>query len=141
MELSHETQREGQRCKALQAVLKGGDVVPDLTQVVRAAVDGGAGLGRKQLPQSRLRALDAAGEHGLPADEGPDQEMRVGESPSFTGEPADGAVGGGQPEGERLIPREGRRGWSRHEGAVVAGAVHEASVGLSLSVGHRAAPR
>ena len=36
--------------------------------------------------------------------------MRVGESPSFTDESADGAVGGGQAEGEMLIPREGRWG-------------------------------
>ena len=36
--------------------------------------------------------------------------MRVGESPSVTDESADGAVGGGQAEGEMLIPREGRRG-------------------------------
>ena len=70
MQLAHETQRDRQRCEPLQAVLQGGDVVPHLAQIVGAAVDGSAGLGRQQLAEGRLRAFDAAGEDGLLANEG-----------------------------------------------------------------------
>ena len=140
MQLTHEAQRDWQRREALQTVLEGGDVVAHLAQVVGAAVDGAAGLGRQQLAEGRLRPFNAAGEDGFLAHKGADEEVRVGKTPSLAREPADGPVRSRQVQREALVPRQRWRGRSRHEGAVAPGAVHQATVRLSLSVRQGAAP-
>ena len=134
VQLAHETQRDRQRGEPLQAVLQGGDVVPHLAQVVGAAVDGSAGLGGQQLAEGRLRAFDAAGEDGLLANEGADQEVRVGKTPPLARKPANGPVGSGQADRETLAPRQGRWRGGGDEGAVAPGAVQEVTVRLSLGV-------
>ena len=140
MQLAHQTQRGGQRLQAIEAVLEGGDVVAHFAQILGAALDGGAGLGREQLAESRLGSLDAAGEDGFLPNKETDEEMRIGKTASFPRKPADGPVGGGQAQGEAFVPRQRWWGWSRHKGAVAARAVHQATVGLALSVGQHTAP-
>ena len=61
--------------------------------------------------------------------------MWVGKTPSLSGEPADGAVGSGQADGQSLVPGQRWWGCSGHVGAVPAGAVDQTTVGLSLGHG------
>ncbi len=99
MHLAHQAERQGQGVQAFQPVLQGGHVVAHLPQVGGAPVHGRASLGGQQLAQGRLGALDAAGQNGLLADEGPHQEVGIGQPPSLAGQPADRPVGGRKVDG------------------------------------------
>lgn len=78
VKLSNEPQRERQVPEPFDPVLERRDVVAHLSEVVRASRDGCAGLGRQQLAQGCLGALDPTGEDRLPPQERPDQEVWVG---------------------------------------------------------------
>ena len=51
-----------------------------------------------------MRTLNAAGEHGFPAQERPDEEMRVRQPPTFAREPAYCLVGAGECGDEFSVP-------------------------------------
>ena len=131
--LAHQAQGHGQRLHAFEAVFQGGHVVGYLTQVVGASLHDRARLGGEQLPQGRLGPLDAAGQDGLLPNEGPYQEVGIGQAPSFAGKPADGPIGGREAQGDPVIPRQGRRERGRHIGPIVPRTVHRATMRPAFS--------
>ena len=62
----------------------------------------------KQIAQRALRALDLAREHGLPAHEHQDEQVRVGQNLDRAAEPTQLAVGGRQKGKQRLAHHERR---------------------------------
>ena len=63
--------------QALHALLERDDVVPHLAQILGAALDRRPGLSCEELAERRLRALDAARQDRLPADEWAHEQVRV----------------------------------------------------------------
>ena len=118
----------GSVAQPLDAVLERDDVVADLAQVCRTALDRRTGLGGEQLAERRLRALDAAREHRLAPDERADQQMRIRQPPALAGQPADRAIRGRERGDEAVAPFERRRQRRGHEGPVAAGTTDPASV-------------
>ena len=96
VELPHQPEREWQPLQPGHAVLERRHVVAHLAEVGRAPLHRRPGLGRQQLPERGLRALDPAGQNGLPADERPDEEVRVRELATLARQAADLAVGLGK---------------------------------------------
>ena len=129
----HQAQRHGQRLQACKPVLQCDDVVAHLPQVGGASLDGGPGFVGEQLSKGRLCSLDPAGLHRLLAHEGPDQQVGIGQPPSFARKPPDGPVGGRKLKGEARVPRHRRRERRRNIGPVAAQAVHHSTVMLACS--------
>src|SRR5438874_1804341 len=128
VQLPHEPQRQRQRAQSLHAVLERDDVVGDLTQVSRAARDGGTSLGREELAEGRLRPFDATREHRLAPDEGADEQVRIREPAALAGEPADRPVCRRERSGEPGAPFEAGRNGRRHVGPVAARTADPAAV-------------
>ena len=139
--LAYQAQRHGQRIEAFKAVLQGSHVVAYLAQVGGASLHVRARLGGEQLSQGRLGSLDAAGQDGFLVDEGPDQEVGIGQPSPFARKPADSPVGGREVDGEPLVPRHGRGKWGRHMGLISprdsSPYGHEAGVCVQWLLSHR----
>jgi hypothetical protein len=75
---TYQPERQGERKKALDPMLKRYHVVANLFQIVRTSVDGCPGIRRKQFSQCGLRSFDTAGEHGFPLEERAHEQMWIG---------------------------------------------------------------
>ena len=87
VKLANQPQGQRQLFQSLDAVFECGDVVTHLTQIFGASFNRRPGFRRKQLPERRLRALDAAGKHRLAADERTDENVGIRELCALAGQP------------------------------------------------------
>jgi hypothetical protein len=74
-------------------VFQGNHVVAHFPQVVRTSVHSGARIRRQELTEGRLGSFDAAGQYGLPFDEGPHEQMGVPQPAALSRQLADQAIG------------------------------------------------
>lgn len=81
-------QRQAQRESTLRVkdVLNCGYVVEHLADIATVVSAAWLDLEEHQVRQRCLSAFDPAGQYRLPAQQGPGQQMRVGEGPSGSGE-------------------------------------------------------
>ena len=135
VQLTHQAQRERQGTQSLDAVFERDDVVADLAQIGGAALDRRSGFGGEQLAERGLRAFDPAREHRLAANEGPDQEMRIRQPPSFASQPADRSIRRGERGRQPVAPLNAWRQRLRDEGVVAALTANQAAVRLALGSG------
>lgn len=118
VKLADQAERERQLLEPGDSILERDHVVRHLSKVVGAAVDDGSGFRREQLAECRLGTLDPAREHGLAADEGPNQEVWVGETASLARQAADGAIGIRERSNQTLSEFDPRGQGIRDEGGV-----------------------
>lgn len=105
----HGPDGERQSLETRDAVFERGHVVADLPQILGAALDGAPRLRGEQFAEGRLRALDAAGEYGLPLHERTDEKMRIRQPSASASESPEQLVGFGQRAHKPGRPNQFRR--------------------------------
>jgi hypothetical protein len=93
VQLGHQADGQRQGIQALDAVIERGDVVANFPQVLRASFHRHARVSGEQFSQGGLGAFDPAEIHRLALNKGPDQQVRVGQTTSFPGQPSENLVG------------------------------------------------
>ena len=84
VKLPHKPQRYRQTLKSLYPVLESRDVISNLPEIIRTALDRRARLLCEQLAKSGLGAFNAARENGLPPHKRSNQNVRIRQSSPFT---------------------------------------------------------
>jgi hypothetical protein len=93
VELANESERVRQACKPLQPVFESLGIVVDHAHIIAGSGRSVRCLEDEEYLESGDRALDPAREHRFPAEERPDEEMRVRHHPADAGEFAHASIG------------------------------------------------
>src|ERR1043166_2730019 len=83
MKFANESQRERQGFESFNSVFERYDIVADLAQIFRAALDGRTGLRREQFSEGGLSTFNAAGKHRFTANEWANENVGIWKTPPF----------------------------------------------------------
>ena len=73
-------------------MLQRNNIISDFAQIFRTAIDNSPGFGSQQFAQCGLSAFDPARQDGFTADEGANENVRVGQPSAFASKSPDEAI-------------------------------------------------
>jgi hypothetical protein len=83
VQLADEPDAQREFVKLGDSMLQGNDIVSDFAQIFWTAFDNSPGFRSQQFAQGGLSAFDPAGQNGFTADEGANENVRVGQPSTF----------------------------------------------------------